>query len=301
MKKILLIFFLWFLYNSIFSQSKWQIKEDSLNFAILVSNYQTYNIEEGNLSFYSSLDSVTGKIPMKYYYETPVDYGKMYFLYDKTNDTLFSGGVEWQGRGHVTYPKEFLPADSFEVLQTTIIPPKSIEYYFNLIPELDSANYKLKADSAWNNIKNLDIVNDFAKYSYRVGLCLYTPGIGVPVQGGFSDTVGAKWIIFLYYDNSTISRINNSKEIPGKFLLYQNYPNPFNPTTIIKYQIPKESFVTIKLYDLLGREVRTLVNVQKSAGSYEFILDGSDLSSGIYFYKMQAGYFVQTKKLVLLK
>jgi Secretion system C-terminal sorting domain len=301
MKKILLIFFLCFLYNSNYSQSKRQIKQDSLNFAILFVNYQTYNFEEGNLSFYQSLDSATDKIPMKYYYETPVDYGKMYFLYDKTNDTLFSGGIEWQGRGHVTYPKEFLPADSFEVLQTTIIPPKSINYYFNLIPELDSANYKLKADSAWNKVKNLDVVNDFAKYSYRVGLCLYTPGIGVPVQGGFSDTVGAKWIIFLYYDNSTISRINNSKGIPGKYLLQQNYPNPFNPTTKIKYQIPKESFVTITLYDLLGREVRTLVKAQKSAGSYELMLDGSELSSGIYFYTMISGNYAAVQKLILLK
>jgi Secretion system C-terminal sorting domain len=301
MKRLVLFLLLIFLCNSIYPQSKWQIKKDSLNFAILVSNYQTYNFEEGKLSYYTAFDSVANKIPMKYYYETPVDYGRMYFLYDKTNDTLFSGGIQWQGKGQITYPKMFLPADSSGVLQTTITPPQSIEYYFNLIPELDSAEYKMKADSAWLNVNNLDIVNEFAKYSYRVGLCLYTPGIGVPIDNGVSDTVGAKWVIFLYYDNSTISGIVKSKEIPDQFILMQNYPNPFNPTTTINYSVPAVSLVTIKVYDLLGREVETLVNDEKNAGNYSTVFNAGKLSSGIYFYQLEAGHSIATKKMVLMK
>jgi hypothetical protein len=89
--------------------------------------------------------------------------------------------------------------------------------------------------------------------------------------------------------------------LPGNFILFQNYPNPFNPTTIIRFEIPRESIVTIKLYDLLGREIKTLVNEEKTAGSYSYIFDGSSLSSGIYFYRITAGKFAQTKKMILMK
>jgi photosystem II stability/assembly factor-like uncharacterized protein len=86
-----------------------------------------------------------------------------------------------------------------------------------------------------------------------------------------------------------------------EYKLEQNYPNPFNPTTVINYSIPKERFVTIKVYDILGREIKTLVNEEKIAGNYSVQFNGSNLASGIYYYRMQAGDFVQTKKLVLLK
>jgi hypothetical protein len=83
--------------------------------------------------------------------------------------------------------------------------------------------------------------------------------------------------------------------------LYQNYPNPFNPTTKINYQIPELSFVTLKVYDVLGSEVTTLVNEEKSVGSYEVDFDATSLPSGIYFFRLQAGPFVETKKMILVK
>ncbi len=91
------------------------------------------------------------------------------------------------------------------------------------------------------------------------------------------------------------------KSILSGFSLYQNYPNPFNPSTIINYSIPKTGLVTIKVYDILGKEITSLVNEVKSAGNYSVQLSGSKLSSGIYFYRMQSGSFLQTKKLLLLK
>ena len=89
--------------------------------------------------------------------------------------------------------------------------------------------------------------------------------------------------------------------IPKEFSLLQNYPNPFNPRTTIRYLIPQASFVTITVYDILGKEVSKLVNEEKLTGSYEVQFDGSRLSSGVYFYRMHAGSFLKTKKLVLLK
>jgi len=110
-------------------------------------------------------------------------------------------------------------------------------------------------------------------------------------------------------ENGGITGIDeNSFNLPNQFQLYQNYPNPFNPNTLVKYQIPELSFVTLKVYDVLGNEIATLVNGEKPVGSYQIEFDATILSSGIYFYRLQAvptgrqaGNFVETKKMVLLK
>jgi len=85
------------------------------------------------------------------------------------------------------------------------------------------------------------------------------------------------------------------------FLLKQNFPNPFNPSTKISYQIPERSFITIKVYSILGKEVRTLVEVEQPAGIYEVEFDAPNLPSGIYFYQLKAGSSVETKKMILLR
>lgn len=94
---------------------------------------------------------------------------------------------------------------------------------------------------------------------------------------------------------------DNENSLSTRFFLSQNYPNPFNPSTTIKYQIPKNAHVVIKLYDVVGRELRTLVNQEQRAGYYKYTLDASRLPSGVYFYGLQAGSYSETKKLLLLK
>ena len=98
-----------------------------------------------------------------------------------------------------------------------------------------------------------------------------------------------------------VKNINGANALPVTYTLYQNYPNPFNPTTTISFSVPKTSLVTIKVYDILGRELKTLVNEEKAAGNYNVKFNGANLSSGVYFYRMQAGDFVQTRKLMLMK
>jgi len=88
---------------------------------------------------------------------------------------------------------------------------------------------------------------------------------------------------------------------PKEFKLEQNYPNPFNPITRIQYRVSSTSNVSLKVYDVLGNEVATLVNEEKPAGSYEVEFDAAQLSSGIYFYKLESAGFVQTKKMMLVK
>jgi len=90
-------------------------------------------------------------------------------------------------------------------------------------------------------------------------------------------------------------------ETPIIYELLQNFPNPFNPSTVISYSIPQSGFVQLKVYDLLGREVVSLVNEEQAMGNYEVEFNASGLTSGIYFYKLECNGFSKTKKLILMK
>jgi hypothetical protein len=116
------------------------------------------------------------------------------------------------------------------------------------------------------------------------------------------DTAGiSAYSAVAVFATGTTLNVNEITELPKEFELLQNYPNPLNPTTIISYQLPVNSFVTLNVYDVIGREVRTLVNGPKASGSYTIQFDGSDLPSGVYFYRLRAGDFTSVKKLILLK
>ena len=98
-----------------------------------------------------------------------------------------------------------------------------------------------------------------------------------------------------------ITEVNRSETYPNEYTLKQNYPNPFNPSTKIEYQIPELSFVTIKVYDVLGNEIEMLVNIEKPIGKYEVEFNGNDLPSGIYFYEMKTDRYISVKKMLYLK
>jgi hypothetical protein len=117
------------------------------------------------------------------------------------------------------------------------------------------------------------------------------------------SSISQSWIgvdnVRLVRDNPT--EVINKDNTPAAFSLSQNFPNPFNPTTLISYSLPKLSRVVLKVYDLLGREVSTLVSEEKSQGTYKVEFNGRQLSSGVYFYTLRAGDFVQTKKMLIMK
>jgi hypothetical protein len=123
--------------------------------------------------------------------------------------------------------------------------------------------------------------------------------ITFPVKANGTGLIGGD-----VFENNTNTNSNSTDNlIPKEFGLSQNYPNPFNPTTVINYSIPQNSFVTLKVYDLTGREVANLVNTQLVPGNYSvnFNANTYNLSSGIYFYKLVAGSYVNVKKLTLIK
>jgi plastocyanin len=100
---------------------------------------------------------------------------------------------------------------------------------------------------------------------------------------------------------ATVSSVNNENQLPKKFNLGQNYPNPFNPSTVINYQLPVSGNVTLKVYDILGKEVATLVDEYHPAGNYDVEFNAAELTNGIYFYKLQAEKYSETKKMILLR
>jgi len=95
--------------------------------------------------------------------------------------------------------------------------------------------------------------------------------------------------------------VSETESVPEEFTLQQNYPNPFNPTTQISFALPTESHVELKIFNQIGQEVRTLVDSQRPAGQHTVQFDASDLPSGVYFYKLQAGNFNQVRRMTLVR
>jgi len=125
---------------------------------------------------------------------------------------------------------------------------------------------------------------------------------GIIVTGSVKYSNEEPKIFLLKTDSEgLLTSIELENNFLGSYVLSQNYPNPFNPSTKINYSVPKTSYVTIKIYDILGKEISILVDREKSAGNYEVEFYGGNLTSGVYFYRMQAGNFIDTKKFVLLR
>ncbi len=159
------------------------------------------------------------------------------------------------------------------------------------------------------NNQGFDIEHSFDNQKFsKIG---FVPGFGTTTEAkSYSFSISDATAGVHYYRLKQIDFDGTFKyseivavevKIPGTYSLFQNYPNPFNPSTTINYAIPSSEFVTLKVYDILGNEVAALVNEQRPVGSYEVEFNAAGLASGIYYYKIQAGSFVETKKMILMK
>jgi hypothetical protein len=120
------------------------------------------------------------------------------------------------------------------------------------------------------------------------------------LQESNENTMASIWEIE-FYGPDRFYKMNNETESPTSFMISQNYPNPFNPSTTFSYSIAKQSKVLIRIYDIIGNEIETLVNEEKPVGTYELTWNASNLPSGVYFYQLQAGDFIETKKMIFMK
>jgi hypothetical protein len=178
---------------------------------------------------------------------------------------------------------------------------------------------------SFNILSDNNFVVEFPFYGtdaiYNKILATYMPSTGAEhsivydsetSEWGFRGVQGKtdySWAILIraYVSFGTSSGVNEIVELlPSTFKLDQNYPNPFNPSTIIRYELPKMSNVSIKIYDALGKEVRSLIDEAQNAGTHNLLWDavnnyGQRVSSGVYFYRIVAGDFVQTKKMLMIK
>ena len=189
---------------------------------------------------------------------------------------------------------------------TTIFNPFSYYYRYYNFPSADT--FDVRGDSL--------ILTSLSTDCLDIG---FTATFIATQEDGLINRISSLYNYFGWsytdvFTKDEVSDVKLSHNEPSDFYLYQNYPNPFNPTTTIKFTIPtppvssslakgrtKEGFVTLKVYDILGREIATLVNEEKPTGEYEVEFDGVNLPSGIYFYQLKAGNFVETKKMILLR
>jgi hypothetical protein len=159
----------------------------------------------------------------------------------------------------------------------------------------DEVTYSGKNVYQYNNLGYQVNLNGIGNRDVKFRLVVSTNSeFGYSLSNRFADQS-----LLAKNSNQTVSYHGNLAVTD--YALEQNYPNPFNPSTKIKFQLPKDGFVTLKVYDILGKEITTLINEEKSQGKYEVNFNASSLSSGVYIYKIQAGDFVSSRKMILLK
>ncbi len=195
-------------------------------------------------------------------------------------------------------------------LNVTSSPVLKLSYWFkHTIDTLDNAYIDISNDNGvtWKSAKFYNkTVNTWTRDVIDISsLANSSPTLKIRFSMVSNGTVTADGI---YIDNIKLAGYNvtptsiiNNNEIPSDFSLSQNYPNPFNPVTVIHYSLNENRLTTLKIFNVLGREVATLVNGKQNAGSYSVNFNASNLSSGVYFYKLESGEFAETKRMILLK
>lgn len=258
-----------------------------------VNNATSYELQVSLDNSFSSLVTVNPVIVTNNYYQIPsglLNNFKSYYWRVRARNSNGAGNYSspWSFRTSGTPPQEILSLE--EVVECYLIinslNPAQIRF---LIHRLNAAlNHYANANIFLTNL-NLQL------FKLRVYILMYSNFINY--------TEGNRLI---YNTNKILDLINgdspaNEIIIPNTFELNQNYPNPFNPSTTIEYTIPENSRVSLKIYDILGKEVATLVDKEQNSGTYIVIWDAKSFSSGIYFYRITAGSNSDTKRMVLKK
>ncbi|MBK7105565.1 MAG: T9SS type A sorting domain-containing protein [Ignavibacteriae bacterium] len=209
--------------------------------------------------------------------------GGYYLLYQNTFPT--KEGDVWKLS---SYFKDVSPSDPGAVYAALKISAKSITGQTFLYWE----EFQDSVTSDWLKCKNTKVMPEGTAYIQAV-VVIHAADSMPTASYGVDDV--------RLINKGIIDDVKNYDIIPQKYVLEQNYPNPFNPSTTIRYSIKQQGKVLLKIYNIIGQEIATLVNEIKNAGNYEFNFDASNLASGMYIYQLQSGSYVDVKKMVLLK
>jgi hypothetical protein len=240
-----------------------------------------------------------------------------YYSTENRRDSLLS--QSWAGNNWQNYSRTSFFYDSLTTFLNYAIAQlwtgNQFEDYLKLnIINDENGNQVQQLEQIWNGVAWVnDVKKEYAYIWNYFESCnaelwngtSWEPGdtpILVNNPDGFRIAIVVQSINIYYL---IVSVESTNSETPKNYSLFQNYPNPFNPATTIRYEIPEQSFVTLKVYDVIGKEITTLVNEEKPAGSYEVEFNTSAINhnptSGVYFYTLSAGNYFTTKKMILLK
>ena len=190
---------------------------------------------------------------------------------------------------------------------------RDVAAYFNFVMDMAyfSSNYTSRfsqwADSIGSSKTMVGVLNDYFDLAYATSVAAWQPasppkaGIMVYAANNLKSYTDSVFSALVVKETNGVDGGTQREGIPQEIALLQNYPNPFNPTTTIRYELPFASHVSLTVFDVLGRHVRTLVNTFGQAGRHEAIFNAENVASGIYFYRLEAGGSVETRKLTVLR
>jgi len=239
---------------------------------VLTNNWRMGRFMEGSSNFNGNIDELR-------VYDIPLTNQQVWDIYKATT----------------TAPNLIYPQDD-----STLINPTMIGLVLDWDSTVTATGYRflLANDSLFNSVIHDTIVNA-SSFNFYDWFSVNIDNLYWKVRT-INDGGTGPWSETNRF-NIMLTDVEDETQLPTEFALMQNYPNPFNPTTTIAYHLPNTSKVQLKVYDVLGNEIATIVNEEKSAGSYEVEFNASSLSSGMYLYKLQAGDLIAVKKLILLK
>ncbi len=229
--------------------------------------------------------------------------------------TTTNGGLIWENVVSGTY------SDLSSVFFTDQYIGYTVGYSGTILKTTDGGNnWEIQTSGTINLLSSVHFIDSNNGWiSGQNGIILNTTDGGtnweeqtritrMPLYSIFFTGVNTGWAVgafgtILKFEDGGVTFLDEEDQFtsPNAFSLYQNYPNPFNPATTIKYQIPEINFITLKVFDVLGKEITTLVSEEKPAGSYKIHFNAEGLTSGVYFYQLRAGNFIETKKMLILK
>lgn len=281
-KGILTIIGILFCFAAI-GQSDTIIKKGFVNFATLIVDYETYEFEGGNISYYECTDCDNQSIPFLVDYQSPGDFGGITFHLEPTMDILFDATIVWAGQGQISYPSTYDLTSPFSYIDIPITEPSDIQYINTDGEEMDDSYLLSQAQLVWDAVDSLEITNQFADKDFKAAIYFYPPSVGV------IDPAVAKWIVFLYYSDMTSSTDNfRASDI-------EIYPNPAQDILNMKQVDLRREVANYRIYSHSGTVIK-----EGGIADQDHQIDISSCAAGLYFveFRDRAGKLVGSEKFV---